>query len=890
MTSFPLTFSIDGKLLFCCCANLVKIISVATTQFVGVLKGHTAKVVGVKINPRNRLQVYTASRDKTIKVWDFSDGTCLDTFDLGISIEQFVIHGDHAIVNADPKPHKSFEDQPRSCQIKLYNFSDRSLVRLYKSKACHGFAIKDDLIASIANNTLSVYRKSTKKLIRLTHSHSLTTVAFHPSDPYLATGDDEGRITLWHGYETDDVVTSSLHWHAHSVTSLAFSGDGTYLLSGGEEAVLVFWQLESGHKQFLPRLGSTLKNITLSPNGNLIAVGGGDNSIRLINSVSSRVQKVIQGLGHAHRHKIRKGERSLRTGLVRHPSQPWIVLQGMPGNVQIFDPFSDSHVKDINVTSRNHISRAHKTLPSTNRVEHIAFGKGAKWMATVDRWIEAGKSDRVCLKVWALTPQKQYVMHTRIDQPHTSKVTSLAFHPSKPLFVTASTDFTFKLWSPTRRSASQRTLLESPAWAVKAEGTYRHGYEITDASFSADGSILAVACGQVVTLWDPYTMALRRTLCHPPPRHPIRRLHFLKGTSFLVVTTSQAVYVWHLLTLQVHWSFQMPVASISTFTTSQGDALFAVAVDWNRGEKKKKKKESKARKPKNAEAKASEDARPPSILLFGTKEPVPIKEWDVPDMKLEVCKDSGISTASLTIMENEHGESSVIYLGHQKQLLHLSVKDETKNTTTTADHKAASIASIIKETRAVSAFEELYGAERHIKDMSDAPPPASTLDNTLARHIDNPSVFDAPTHILPPVHMLFTSYMDLIAPRLAEVASTADAMDTEEEDQDGDENENEDTDMESKEESGVRVVSPQPVALPTRLFEWDDSYMSIFSSSSPSLSASTAPPHAHTKSETKTPKKTNKKTNARTRKSAKKTASSKKKSKKRRASTRRSVV
>jgi len=40
--------------------------------------------------------------------------------------------------------------------------------------------------------------------------------------------DDEGRIVLWHGYDTPNVVTSHLHWHAHSVSALAFTDDGSF--------------------------------------------------------------------------------------------------------------------------------------------------------------------------------------------------------------------------------------------------------------------------------------------------------------------------------------------------------------------------------------------------------------------------------------------------------------------------------------------------------------------------------------------------------------------------------------------------------------------------------------------------------------------------------------
>lgn len=126
----------------------------------------------------------------------------------------------------------------------------------------------------------------------------ITCLAFHPTEGCIATGDERGRITLWYcfGKNVDRPVTTTMHWHAHQVAALAFTSDGTYLLSGGEESVLVIWQLQTGFKQFLPRLGSEIKHITVSPDQGLYAIGHQDNSINIIRSVDLKIKTVIQGL------------------------------------------------------------------------------------------------------------------------------------------------------------------------------------------------------------------------------------------------------------------------------------------------------------------------------------------------------------------------------------------------------------------------------------------------------------------------------------------------------------------------------------------------------------------------------------------------------------------
>jgi len=54
---------------------------------------------------------------------------------------------------------------------------------------------------------------------------------------------------------------------------------GTNLLSGGVESVLVQWRYgQEGEKDFLPRLGSAITEITVSPDGSLFCTSHADNS------------------------------------------------------------------------------------------------------------------------------------------------------------------------------------------------------------------------------------------------------------------------------------------------------------------------------------------------------------------------------------------------------------------------------------------------------------------------------------------------------------------------------------------------------------------------------------------------------------------------------------
>ena len=69
-------------------------------------------------------------------------------------------------------------------------------------------------------------------------------------------------------------------WSGVGVTvSVCSLLSGSYLLSGGHECVLVKWQMNSEHKDFLPRLGSPLHSIASSPDGTLYVTSHTDNGM-----------------------------------------------------------------------------------------------------------------------------------------------------------------------------------------------------------------------------------------------------------------------------------------------------------------------------------------------------------------------------------------------------------------------------------------------------------------------------------------------------------------------------------------------------------------------------------------------------------------------------------
>lgn len=98
LSDYPVVFTSDSNYFFSCNAKTIRVLSVETGQVVRVLSssteegGHKDTVTSVMLNPKNLLQLYSASLDGTIKLWDFNDAVLLKTYEVGVPITYMVVH------------------------------------------------------------------------------------------------------------------------------------------------------------------------------------------------------------------------------------------------------------------------------------------------------------------------------------------------------------------------------------------------------------------------------------------------------------------------------------------------------------------------------------------------------------------------------------------------------------------------------------------------------------------------------------------------------------------------------------------------------------------------------------------------------------------------------
>ncbi|GBG34999.1 WD repeat-containing protein 75 [Hondaea fermentalgiana] len=562
-----LRFVANGKTLVHASGKDVKLVAVATGEIVRTLQGHEAQVVSACESPWDVTQIVSLDKAGCIKVWDALDGRCLETVP-----NSGVTHMAGAYAVLGPAALEGKKWAWKLCKVEIVHGKGKKNASLNVVRTIHksrsGTCLQLSLggtaggagaenpgpyVLCVSRNTLLVHDSVSEENYKLPHDFPLTCAAIHPTQDIVIAGDEDGQIAVFRKSGPTSFASTTrtiLHWHAHPVGAVSFSSDGNNFISGGQEAVLVIWQLETGSRVFCPRLGGPITQVAASADGAHYAVLMETSAIKIFDARTRRIVRVLQALT-AVPHVSRKP----RIGLVMDPRSGAVVMQRTPGRLQFFDVQKEKHLTAIDVSGRNALNRTEADRPVIPTiVERVAFvpGSGTR-MATVERRIEV-----MTLKFWNLTRQQQagsrpstaYEVTTQVQQPHKGPVVALLMHPRGDMAVTASKDSTFKVWTRVQGSGE---------WGCRSVGYYRSS-PILCADLSQDGSLLALAYDNIVTLWNPMTNAMIDVFSHPSPGREaatVTHVAFFRQTRLAVATATGSLHIWNVIEGRVEWSLQL---------------------------------------------------------------------------------------------------------------------------------------------------------------------------------------------------------------------------------------------------------------------------------------------------------------------------------------------
>ncbi|AFY91095.1 WD-40 repeat-containing protein (plasmid) [Chroococcidiopsis thermalis PCC 7203] len=300
---------------------------------------------------------------------------------------------------------------------------------------------------------------------------SVVSVSFNPDGSLLATGDTEGKICLWRVVDGQQVLT--LKGHTSWVWAVPFSPDGKTLASCSNDSLIRLWDVqtidfepsnpatlaEASNSSHLPVTclntlrghSSRVWTLAFSLDGQLLASGSEDRTIRLWNAHDGTCLMVLQG----HTGGV--------TSVSFSPNGQILASASEDSSIRLW---SVAHGTSLN-TLRGHSSW----------VWAVAFSPDGQTLAS-------GSGD-CTIRLWEV----QTGTCRKILQGHTDWVTSLSFSPDGSMLASGSEDASVRLWSLQDGACFQ--LLQghsSCVWAV---------------AFSPDGQTLASGSLDLsVRLWD----------------------------------------------------------------------------------------------------------------------------------------------------------------------------------------------------------------------------------------------------------------------------------------------------------------------------------------------------------------------------------------------------
>lgn len=179
----------------------------------------------------------------------------------------------------------------------------------------------------------------------LTAANLVRALAMSPNGKLLASGSDDNAVQLW------EIVTgkpgAKLTGHSDWILSLAFHPEGKLLASAGYGGKVFLWDVIAGKKalEFAaqpppapkadPGPANAVFALSFSPDGKLLALGGADGQIHLVNTADGKIVRSLAG--HA----------SSVTSLAFHPGGKVLASSSKDRTVRLWNPDNGQAIKSL---------------------------------------------------------------------------------------------------------------------------------------------------------------------------------------------------------------------------------------------------------------------------------------------------------------------------------------------------------------------------------------------------------------------------------------------------------------------------------------------------------------------------------------------------------------